>query len=95
MPRNFALKQRIVQVLKDNEDRLVPSGEIVELVKATGLAGNYVPDANGIAQICRQIKGLSNGQMHITQEGKSYLCKGYFIENEDAFKEWVEKVTTA
>lgn len=92
MPKNFALKSRIVQVLKTTDDRVVSANELANLVKESGLSQQYIPNSNGIGQIVRQMKQVVGYKtMNIKgDKGETYFCKGYYLESEAAWEKWVE-----
>lgn len=89
-----SLKRRIIKILKDNSDRSLSAEELFNLVKDTGLHQNFLPrSTNAMGQILRQTKGVSKrNEIYKSSIGNSYVSGGYFLEDEEAFDDWLRSV---
>ena len=87
------LKKTIVQVLKENDDRPLSAEQLMHLC-GQRLKHNYLPkNTNAMGQIMRQVKGVASRKINMTSnQGNCYVSAVYFLENEEAFEEWVESV---
>ena len=100
MPKpRIKLKKEIIKVLKENADRPLSAEQLMALCKDR-LKANYLPKCNNaMGQIMRQLQSerckavkavdtiLNSGR------GNSYVSAVYSLESEEAFNEWLEKVS--
>ena len=96
MPKHrVKLRKTIVQVLKENDDRPLSAEQLIHLCQEKGLKANYLPkSSNAMGQIMRQVKGVSAVSTILTSgRGNSYVSAVYSLESEEAFNEWLEKVS--
>lgn len=100
MPNRVKLKKTIIQVLKENDDRPLSAQQLVHLCQQAGLHANYLPkSSNAMGQIMRQLdsascRAVKSDDSILTGEaGNSYVSAVYSLESEEAFNEWLEKVS--
>ena len=96
MPKHrIHLKKAIIAVLKENDDRPLSAEQLVHLCKQRGLKANYLPkNNNAMGQIMRQVKGVVAKNVNLTSDrGSCYVSAVYSLDNEEAFNEWLEKVS--
>ncbi len=88
--KRLALKNRIIKILKENEDRVISAKEMKDLLINSGLSSRYIPTSNGVAQTMRIMKGVNSRT--VSMKGiadETYLSEGYYLESEDAWTTWV------
>lgn len=88
--KRLALKNRIIKILKENDDRIISAKEMKDLLIASGLSSSYIPTSNGVAQTMRIMKGVNSRT--VSMKGiadETYLSEGYYLESEDAWTTWV------
>lgn len=88
------LKKTIIAVLKENTDGPLSANELLSRCEKK-LSANYIPkSSNAMGQIMRQVKGVSSIDTVLTNErGNSYVSAVYSLDSEEAFNEWLEKVS--
>lgn len=98
MPKpRIKLKKTIIAVLKENGDRPLSAEQLVHLCQQKGLHANYMPKSNNaMGQIMRQMQKTgvkANSTVLMSGQGNSYVSAVYSLESEEAFNEWLEKVS--
>ena len=96
MPKHrVRLKKTIIAVLKDNDDRPLSAEQLIHLCQQKGLNANYLPkNTNAMGQIMRQVKGVVSQNINMSSNrGNYYVSAVYSLESEEAFNEWLEKVS--
>jgi hypothetical protein len=90
--RRIKLKKEIIATLKEGGEPLSAEAIIARLGKR--LKANYLPkSSNALGQLMRQVKGVSKKSANLTSGiGNNYVSAVYYLEDEEAFNEWLEKV---
>lgn len=101
MPKpRIKLKKTIIKVLKENSDKPLSAQQLINLCEQAGLAKNYTPKSpNAMGQIMRQLncsscRAVTTAEATLTGDlGNNYVSAVYSLESEEAFNEWLEKVS--
>lgn len=90
----LTLKKRIIQVLKDADDVLT-ADQMLELLRDSGLSDQYIPrNTNSLGQILKSVRGVrKDNQINRSAQGNSYVSGAYYLEDEEAFNEWLSSKT--
>lgn len=88
------LKKRIIQILKDADDVLT-ADQMLERLRGSGLSDQYIPrNTNALGQILKAVRGVrKDNQINRSSQGNSYVSGAYYLEDEEAFNEWLSSKT--
>lgn len=88
------LKKRIIQILKDADDVLT-ADQMLERLRCSGLSDQYIPrNTNALGQILKAVRGVrKDNQINRSSQGNSYVSGAYYLEDEEAFNQWLSSKT--
>ena len=95
MAKRIKLKKEIIAILKEHDDEPLSAEAIISRLGERGVKANYLPKStNALGQLMKAIKGVSKKKANLKSSiGNNYVSAVYYLDDEEAFNEWLEKVS--
>lgn len=92
---NIRLRRRMVEILASIEGNEFPSAQaLLERLVQSGMSPRLIGSVGRVSQLCRTTKGIGSFTGLVTSGmGDNYKAEVYYLESEEAFKQWVDSKT--